>query len=303
MDLICVIVVHYNSDKDTQECLKSLAKINTQGFKVRTIVVDNGSSAQLQLKGFGLSNTEVIRSSSNLGFTGGNNLGITYARQKYEPDYFLLLNNDTHVDKNFLYFLHKRAKQSQKTGLISPKIYFAKGYEYHKKSYAKSDLGKVIWFAGGSVDWPNILTFHRGVDEVDRTQFDNQLESDFNTGCCLLIPRKIIETVGLLDKNYFLYLEDVDYNLRVKKLGYEIVFEPQSLVWHKNASSSGGAGNLTSIYYQTRNRLYFALKHGGWRVKATTIKLLFKSIFDSKSLPRKAAWDLVLGRMGKQTVV
>ena len=163
-------------------------------------------------------------------------------------------------------------------------------------------MGKILWYAGGSIDWPNILAFHRGVDEVDRGQFDYQKQSDFATGCCVLIPRKVIETVGLLDKKYFLYLEDVDLNLRVKKAGLKILFEPKSIIWHKNAGSSGGAGAETSIYYQSRNRLYFAFKHGSLKIKLTALKLLANHLMSSNEHIRKAGFDFILGRMGKQAI-
>lgn len=304
MDTIVLILVHYNTPKDTRECLQSLAQMTAKGFKYQIVVVDNGSRENFQLpKSLQRSEVEVIRSESNLGFTGGNNLGITYAREKYEPDYFLLLNTDTFVDPEFLSHLYKRAQREEKTGLVTPKIYFAPGYEFHEKSYSKAQQGKVLWYAGGSVDWRSLSAFHRGVDEVDRGHFDTQLESEFATGCCVLIPRVIIETVGLFDKRYFLYKEDTDYSLRCTQAGVPLWFEANAKVWHKNAGSSGGAGAPTSEYYQTRNQFLLAFQHASLKIKVTALRLAFQTLFCHNTYKRKAALDFFLQRYGKQPIV
>ena len=179
---ISIIIVNYNSQKDTLECLDSLSNIKSFGFKYSILIVDNASKEPLVLpKRFQLPNIEVIRSESNLGFTGGNNMGIHYCIEKYNSDFVLLLNNDTTVDPSFLKELVGHAEKYPKAGLISSKIYFTKGREYHLESYKKEELGKVFWYAGGSIDWDHLVAFHRGVDEVDRGHFDNQTKCDFAT--------------------------------------------------------------------------------------------------------------------------
>lgn len=304
MDTIALILVHHNTFKDTRECLTSLAQISAKGFKYRIIIVDNGSQEPFVLpRALERQEIEVIRSESNLGFTGGNNLGITYARDKYEPDYFLLLNTDTVVDPEFLSSLYKRSEQENNTGLVTPKIYFAPGFEYHQKRYRKAQQGKVLWYAGGSIDWSSLTAFHRGVDEVDRGQFELQQESEFATGCCLLIPRVVIETIGLLDKRFFLYFEDTQFSLRCLAAGVKIYFEPTAIVWHKNAGSSGGAGGPTSEYYQTRNRLLLALEYAPVKVKITALRLAFQFLFSGNQYQRKAAIDFIFQRYGKQQIV
>ena len=239
---ISLVIVNYNTKSDTDECLKSLAKVSGREIKFTVIVVDNGSIEQYQLpRGLDKKRFEVVRSEANLGFTGGNNLGIFYSIEKYNSDYVLLLNNDTVVDTLFLKRLAECSQENPEYGLICPKIYFYKGNEYHKKEYARSELGSVLWYAGGSIDWQNLAAFHRGVDEVDRGQFDSFQGSDFATGCCVLIKREVLEKVGTFDKRFFLYFEDVDLSVRTRRAGYEIGFCPASIVWHKNAGSSGGS--------------------------------------------------------------
>ncbi len=304
MNEIAIILVDYNSHDETRACLASLLALKRQNFNFKIFVIDNGSKTLLKLtKKESDNKIEVLRSEANLGFTGGNNLGISYAIKNYNPDYLLLLNNDTRIEENFLTHLYLALKNNTKAGIAASKIYFEKNHEFHKKSYARHQRGKVLWYAGGSIDWLNLLAFHRGVDELDYGQFDQQTTSDFATGCSMLIKRELIEKVGLLDKRYFLYFEDVDYSLRAKRHGYQLLFVPQSIVWHINAGSSEGAGGNTSIYYQNRNRLLFAFKFGSFRNKLTALKILFNLLKDRHPIKRQAGWDFILQRFGKQIIV
>lgn len=303
MDEICIIIVHHNNDVDTKECLFSLEQIKTKDFSHRVIVVDNASTKHFKLPRAlkKSSKYELIRSESNLGFTGGNNLGMHYAKQHYDPDYYLLLNNDTTVDPNFLIHLHSCSRANVKAGLITSKIYFSKGYEFHN-SYQNKDKGKILWYVGGCIDWPNMVAFHPGVDEVDRGHFDGVTIDDFATGCVMLIPKLVFEKVGYLDKRYFLYLEDVDYSLKVKEAGFTIKICSESIVWHKNAGAAGSGSDLQQ-YYQERNRLFFTLLHAPWRYKLTAIKVCFVYLLFGSYIKRKAVIDLFLQNMGKQPLV
>lgn len=301
---ISIILVNFNTDEYTIDCLDSLLKINSTGFKHSIIVVDNASTKPLVLpKRLVNSKIDLIRSESNLGFTGGNNMGIHYGIEKYNSDYVLLLNNDTTVDPNFLRELVYHAENNPKAGITTSKIYFTKGREFHINSYNKSELGKVFWYAGGSIDWDNLVAYHRGVDEVDRGHFDDQIECDFATGCSLMIKREVLEKVGTLDKNYFLYMEDVDYSVRVIKAGYEIHFVPKSIIWHKNAGSSGGSGSPLQEYYQTRNTLLFTFKYGGLKQIITAIRLIIGFLLNGNSRHRLAVYHLLTARFGKQPIV
>ncbi len=301
---VAIIIVHYNGDEETRECLKSLRKIDCTDLDVSTIVIDNGSKEIFTAAPSILpEKTTLLRSDTNLGFTSGNNLGIRHAFENFDPDYVLLLNNDTTVDKDFLVKLIECAKRSENVGAITPAIYFSPGREYHKGSYQENEVGKVFWYAGGSIDWKNLDAFHRGVDEVDRGHFSVQRESDFATGCCMLIPRKVLDQVGLFDSRYFLYLEDVDLSLRIAKAGYRLLFCSDSYIWHKNAGSSGGAGSALQQYYQNRNRLFFFTKYANWRIKLTVMRFAVKLLFTGTSMEQRATFDWLLGRMGKQSIL
>lgn len=303
---ISLIIINYNTKADTDECLKSVAKVKTaKGVSCNTIVVDNGSMDEYSLPRSLSSKKkfEVVRSEANLGFTGGNNLGIYYAIEKYNSDYVLLLNNDTTVAPHFLQKLVDCSEEYPEHGMICPKIYFYKGNEYHKKSYKREQLGKILWYAGGSIDWQHLAAFHRGVDEVDRGHFDTPGETDFATGCAVLIKREVLEKIGTFDKRFFLYFEDVDLSVRVKNGGYTIGYCPTSVVWHKNAGSSGGSGSTVHSYYIARNRLLFAVKHGSPKTKLVGARIFLQYLLMGSNYERAAAVDLVLRKFGKQPIV
>ncbi len=301
---ISIIIVDYNSHDHTLECLDSLQELRTTNFSHSIVVVDNGSKEPMRLpKRLQNRKTEIVRSAPNLGFTGGNNLGIYYAIEKYNSEYILLLNNDTTVDPHFLQNLVNCSIDQPRSGIICPKIYFSPKKEHHYDSYQSKDRGNVLWYAGGSIDWKHLAAFHRGVDEVDRGQFDNQTYSDFATGCAMLISREVLEKVGPFDKRYFLYLEDVDLSMKVAAAGYDIGFCPKSVVWHKNAGSSGGAGSRVHDYYQTRNRLLFAFKHAEWPVWITALRLAAKDLLSGNEKKRLGVIHALTNQYGKQAII
>jgi GT2 family glycosyltransferase len=321
MTSVAIIIVHFNTEAETKDCLDSLHHLKRNGLNVHTYVLDNGSKEQLAVPESTLPpNTKIIRSDANLGFTNGNNLAISVAIKEVEPEYIVLLNNDTTVSPDFLQKLVAVAKADPKAGMIVPKIYFSEGLEYQKESYSSEQKGKVLWFGGGSIDWANLDAFHRGVDEVDRGQFDQRQDTQFATGCCVLIPRSVLDRAGMLDPRYFLYLEDVDWSLRIYEAGYELRFVPEAVIWHKNAGSSGGSGSPLHKYYQTRNRLFFFFKYAHLKYRSSgtrlsiknvlqllwfyvrVIKLGFVQLTSSDPILRRAAADWMIGRMGKQPV-
>lgn len=282
-------------------CLKSLQKIKAKSFEYSVIVVDNASQKPLKLpKSLQADHVHVLRSEANLGFTGGNNLGIVYAAEYYDPDYICLLNNDTTVDPNFLEHLHTCLKNKATGGMATPKIYFAKGFEYHQDAYPQQELGHIIWYGGGTIDWPNLIASHCGVDEIDRGHLDQERSTDFCTGCCILISRELLETVGMLDDKLFLYYEDADLSVRAKKKGYQVLYCPQAKIWHHNAGSSGGSGSPLHTYYQTRNRVFIGLRHGSLRVKLTSLSYAVRTLLGGNVTERQAVFHALVGNMGKQ---
>jgi len=302
MKRVAVIIVNYNGWQDTIDCLKSISRLNLVDIKLRTVVVDNDSSndsydqlTEFITKEEELVNVELVKLPNNSGFSGGNNVGIKSAVAQGD-DYVIFLNNDTMVDPNLVTELVKTA--NKKVSIVVPKIYFAKGYEYHKERYTKAEQGKVIWYAGGKIDWNNMYASHRGVDEVDRGQYDVSEQTEFASGCCMLLSCELFEEVGYLDDDLFLYLEDLDFCLRAKRVGYEIIYAPRALVWHKNASSSDKPGSKLHQYYLTRNRLIVGMRYAPLRTKLALLKESFK-FFQKGGVLRKAVRDYYLYNWGK----
>ncbi len=306
MSKVFIIILNWNRKEDTLACLESLIRINIAEHSVSLVVVDNAStddSAKVlkkELKSLTFKkkklNGVLIKNKENLGFTGGNNTGIRLAYNS-KADYVVLLNNDTLVDENFLVEIVKYANENNSVGLISPKIYFAPGFEFHKDRYSVKDKGKVIWYMGGKMDWNNIYGTNEGVDEVDQGQFESPHTTDFATGACMLISKSVIEKVGYLDDSYFMYLEDVDLSERVRRAGYEVRVVPQSKVWHKVAQSSG-VGSSLNDYFIHRNRLLFGFKYASFRTKLALIRESARLIFKGRKWQKRGITDFYLSRLG-----
>lgn len=301
MKKVFVIILNWNRKKDTLETLKSVSQSVIKGFDLEIVVVDNastdGSVAALRKLKTSSPKFKIIENSENLGFSEGNNVGMRYAL-KNGADYVVLLNDDTIVDKEMLIYLAEAANKYEKAGAISPKIYFAKGFEYHKKRYKKSELGNVIWYAGGDIDWDNVYGSNHGVDEVDRGQHNKVKDTDFATGACVLYKREVLEEVGLLDKNYFAYIEDGDLSQRIKKAGYRVVYYPKAKLWHK-VSQSSGIGSELNDYFITRNRLLFGMKYASLRTKFALIRESIRLLFSGRRWQRIGVRDYYLRRLGK----
>lgn len=186
----------------------------------------------------------LIKNDKNYGFAEGNNIGIKYALRALDPEYVLLLNNDTVVDIDFLSGLVSAAESSDEIGFAGPKIYY---YDFQGRKDVLSVAGIELIMNKGS--------FHRiGAMEVDRGQYDQLRQVDYLEGSCLLIKREVLDKIGLFNSNYFAYWEETDLCLRGVKAGYRSVYVPSSKIWHKVSASSVG---LTKLYYMTRNRLWF----------------------------------------------
>lgn len=280
MSKIAIILINYNSTRLTKKCLQSLMATKDKVDEYHITILDNASKNPPKESDF--PHAHLILSEKNLGFAQGNNQAVKEALAQTTPDYLLLLNNDTRVTRGMIRALVERFERSPDVGFVLPKIYFEHGAEYHARAYSQPQRGKVIWYAGGVIDWANMILTHKGIDEVDRGQwslpthgeFVDEFE-DFATGCCLLTTPAIWKKLRGFDPKYFLYYEDADLSLRLQlRLGKQIVVEPSAILYHENAGSSSGAGSAVHQYYQTRNRLRFGLQYSSTRTK---LALLFEA--------------------------
>lgn len=298
---VSIIILTTNALSMTKEQLLDIAKVDTKGIGAECLIVDNGSAdgTQEALKNYKLPNMDYkfIESGANLGFAGGNNIGIKDALKR-GSEYIILMNNDLILPKDIIIKLVNFMEKNREVGLASPKMYFAKGYEFHKDRYKDSDKGKVFWYAGGIIDWNNIYSSHRGVDEVDRGQYEDIIDTDFTNGACMIIRKEVFEKVGYLDDLLFLYWEDADFSQKAKKAGFKVMYYPKTHLWHKVSASTGGSGSPTNDYFLTRNRYYFAGRYAFQRTKFAVFRDTIKLIVTGRKWQKWGAIDALLGRKG-----
>lgn len=243
MKKVTIISVNYNGLAYTCRMIDSIYRFETYPFKI--IIVDNGSKENeaetLQRQYPGIT---VIRSEKNLGFAGGNNLGI----QQCDTDFIFLLNNDTEIKAPVLEKLAERMESQPRIGCVSPKIRFA--FE-----------NAPIQFAGYTPLSAVTLRNHLiGFKEEDKGQYDIPHPTPFAHGAAMMVKKEVIDKAGLMPENYFLYYEELDWCEQIKKAGYEIWYEPASCIYHYESASTG-QGSPLRTYYMARNRLLYAQRN------------------------------------------
>ncbi len=273
---LAIITVVYNNYEVLKDFFNSLEKQTDQNFHV--FIADLSTKREV-VKSTGIPFSLV--ECTNLGYAFGVNMGINYAI-KEGMDQFCVINDDVFFKKDFVENIH-HSFNVYASSLIGGKIYYAPGYEYHKDKYKPTDQGNVLWYAGGIVDWKHSLTYHRGVDEVDHGQYNTPEDTEFITGCFMCFDKNVIDKIGLWDTNYFLYYEDADYSQRAKRAGISLRYDPNLMLWHKNAQSTDGAGSQIHQKYQEKSRTQFALKYAPVRTKFHILKNYFLSKFSFRS--------------------
>lgn len=222
---VCIIILNWNGLRDTIECLESISKLDYINYKI--ILVDNASSGndtQVLKEKFG-NDIRLIENEKNFGFAVGNNIGMKYTLENnLNPDYFLLLNNDTVVNTDFLTKLVNVAESDTKIGIVGPEIYF----------YSSKDEKQIIWSAGGKIKWWRIpFYYHLGQNNIDSAKFQNIVEVGFVSGASMLLKRNVAEEISFLNSKYFFGYEEIECCMKAKKAGYKIVYVPDAKIWHK----------------------------------------------------------------------
>ena len=236
---VFIIIVNYNNVSDSIACLKSLSILNEDSYALETIFVDNGSKPQVVKKiQDTFSKLNIIRSSKNLGFAGGNNLGIKQAL-KNKADYIFLINNDTIVKDPQL--INQLIDKS--VDITSPVV----KYKQNEKTY---------YDYGGRVDWLFARNTH-----IKSTQLQPpKVEPDYLSGVSLFVRSEVFQKVGLLDDNYFLYYEDADFCLRAKKQGFNLQSCHTTTIYHQLSSSANKLGSK-KLKILAQSQWRFARKH------------------------------------------
>jgi GT2 family glycosyltransferase len=290
---VSIIILNWNNYKDTIECLESVYQNRYPYYNV--ILVDNGSTNEsvieivahcknklcleiiclncdlknAQLNPIGQKRDAnykdiikneiiIIKNRDNYGYAIGNNIGIAYALKNYDIGYILILNNDVIVQEDFLIELVKASEADTQIGITGPKIFY----------YCFDNRKDIINFAGGIMKMWRGRPYHIGINKEDGIAYTIEKEVDYANGACILAKRELIEKIGLLNSEFFLYWEENDFCIRAKMSGFKVVFAPNALIWHKTAASIKNLKGLEQ-YYMVRNRFYFMRKY------ASNLELLF----------------------------
>ena len=298
---VSIIIINYNGADDTLECLDSLSKIDYPDYEI--ILVDNASSdASFTLnevhKNFPA--VKILAFPRNFGFAGGNNAGIKDALDG-GARYALLLNNDTTVASDFLSQMVKAAKSDRNIGIVGAKIYY----------FAEKNR---IWYNGSIFSWINGGR-HIQDDAIDENPGDKEIRNtEYVTGCALLIKKEVVEKIGLLCEDFFMYYEDIEWSLRARGAGYKTVVAPAAHIWHKVSRSASKMGAPVIHYYNIRNTLILTKAHAPAPIKALVylwsayhcVKQIAKLIMfrdrDSKHIARaimRGISDFYRGKYGK----
>jgi len=238
----------------------------------------------------------IICTRENLGFAGGNNVGIRYALKKGDFSYFLILNNDTVVAPDFLTRMVQTGETDEKLGIIGGKIYYY-------------DNPQRIWYGGGKMDLRKALSYHKYYKkteaelerEINLKNLEKVVGATFITGCLMLIRKELLQDLGLFREDYFLSAEDTDFCYRALKSHWRMSVNLEAKIWHKvGHGDKVGHGkereaSLTNTYYETRNRLFFASEN----IKKAEHKIIFISFFVFSRLIRILMW----GISGKKKVI
>jgi len=267
--LVSVISINYNQAQVTCELVASLRRITYPHLEI--IVVDNASpSDDPDIIRERFPEVQLLKSARNLGFAGGNNLGIAQAK----GEYLLFLNNDTEVEPDFLEPLVRLFETNPGAGIASPKIRF-----FHDE--------RLIQYAGshGLNPWTG-RSITIGHLEADHGQHNCSHPTELADGAAMLVPRRVLAAAGPMPELYFLYYEELDWCERIKNAGFTCHYVAESTVYHKE-SVSVGKSSVLKTYYMNRNRLLFIRRnYRGWALLSSTL------VFVGAALPKQAVRHL-----------
>ena len=286
--LVFIILVNYNGEADTIECVHSLNGIVYENYRI--VLVDNGSTVPISEvgKSFFEKNCHVIYHDRNSGFAGGNNIGIQYAIQE-GAEFVLLLNNDTIVEPDFLNVLLEQYEKNKEVGALGGRINY-----YHDRD--------IIWYGGGFFGTEDGWGHHERHGEICNARTGIVRDVTFLTGCLMLIPIQTIKRIGLLDESFFLYLEDTDYCCRISQAGMKMLYCEDARIYHKVYGSTSKINDIRH-YYFFRNIPIIIKRYCQHKVKAYYKHLIFIIKLVLKKQARvhvalKAIYDFLSNNLG-----
>lgn len=270
---VTIVVLNWNNAPDTIACLDSIYKLGYPAYQV--LVVDNGSTdGSDQMIREAYPDVDFLQTGANLGYAEGNNVGIRHALQG-NPDYLFVLNNDTLLANDMLDQLVQAAESDPGIVMTGPTMYC-------------TDPPDILFAAGSFVNWKGGTIQHRGMLQP-ASQFSHICDNnpvDFIVGCGVLVKTSFIREAGVLDPDYYLNYEDVEWGIRAVKRGYQVVHVPSAVMWHK-ISAKLGLASPANTYYMTRNALLFFWRNlRGWQRWLTMLVIL------GRTLRTIAAWSV-----------
>ncbi|MFK7809709.1 MAG: glycosyltransferase family 2 protein [Saprospiraceae bacterium] len=242
--IVSIITINYNQLKVTTQLLDSIRNVSYKSLEV--ILVDNASEVSPeQFIKDNYPEVTFIQSKKNLGFSGGNNLGIAEAT----GEYLFLINNDTELQEGSIECLLDLFAENSKLGIVSPLICYHPDQHNHKKD--------LIQYAGTTPVSPyTARNTTIGSQSLDQGQYEKPRPTAYVHGAAMMIPRRVVEEVGLMPEKFFLYYEELDWCEQIRRSGYEIYVEPRAKIYHKESVSVGQLSTLKT-YYLNRNRVFF----------------------------------------------
>lgn len=277
---VVVVIVVWNGVADTLECLQSLKGDEYPNKEI--VIIDNGStdgsSEKILSEGF---RVRILRAKKNLGFTGGNNLGLSEAFRQ-GAKYAFLLNNDTVLEADAIGNLVEAAEKHTNAGILAPVMHYY-------------DNPSEIWFAGARLDLSRGEALHDVCLKPERT--DGLYESPWVSGCAMLVRMTAVEQVGGFDDRFYLTWEDVDWCVRMTLAEWMVAVVPNALIYHKGGRSGAKLSDVKS-YYAVRNSLLLARKHAGlgyvfavWTVLVKHLRSALRLVGEERDLVLKTVWE------------
>lgn len=272
--LVSIVTINYNQAEVTRQFLESARLLTYPNYEI--IVVDNASRQVLTsyLDPQDYPHLRVVRSEQNLGFTGGNNLGM----QEAKGSFFFIVNNDTELTSNLLEELLRPFGENENIGVTCPKIRF----------YDHPDL---VQYAGyNPMNMYTGTATPIGYQQTDNGSFDESNLTNFAHGCAMMVKRAVVDKVGRFAERFFLYYEELDWSQRIKDGGFLIYYQASALILHKE-SVSVGQFNPLKTYYMTRNRILYMRRHCSSFQRA-----VFYAFFAGCVLPKHLVTYLATGK-------
>lgn len=291
MESVYIVLVNYNDSIYIERCLDSLYKQDYDN--VHIVVVDNFSvdgSIDIIEK-----HRDIIlkKLDDNIGWGAASNVGIKMAIDK-GADYIMLLNTDVYLEKSAV---RTMVNNCDSTSIVAPLMYRGdiNGIDCENPDCLEK------WYAGG------MLTKYADSNSCVFSEAKDNMEVEFITGCCMFIPRNVIDIVGLIDEKFFLYYEDMDYCIRARKKGVKLIYSPNTYLIHAVGGSQGGEMSPISMYYVMRNRLYMSSKYEIFESPEIVLKKIYEErsgeqLLNNSNYVVQAQIDFFNGQMGKKNI-